>query len=452
MEEAAGKAGEHKVRCQGHRTLKEISQLLALQGRLCILSMAEILFISPRWPWPLFDGGRIRIYETLRHLAARHRVTLLAPVREVDNNTDRGPIPGLCAGVFSAVRSDRLPAVATRLASGLVRGVPLVQSFFLDKGLAGTVRDLTSSRHFDIIHVEYPVMAAYLDAVDPICGARWILSTHNIESIRFDRETRFSSWDSRRLLLVGDQLFFKSWEAKAIRRFHGVTAVSDLEKQWIEKNAPGAEVELVPNGVDADYFDFTPPGKSHFLTFIGSMDYPPNIDAVLWFGQEILPRLLVEQPDLQFRVVGSRPDRRVMQLKEIPGIEITGQVPDIRPYLKDSLALVVPLRSGGGTRLKILQAMAAGCPVVSTTIGAEGLDVTPDLHFLKADSLDAWVAAVRRLDAPAGSRTEMAKAGRALVDDHYTWSKCLSGLDRLYEKVMKSPVENRPTEAALRAS
>jgi len=405
--------------------------------------MADILFLSPRWPWPLFDGGRIRIYETVRHLAKQHRVTLVAPVREVDNNSDPGPIAGLCTQVFSTVRSDRLPDVATRLASGLVRGVPLVQSFFHDKQLAGTVRKLTSSRHFDIVHVEYPVMAAYLDAIDTASRARLILSTHNIESIRFGRETRFSSWDSRRLLLMGDQLFFKSWEAKAIRRFHGVTAVSELEKQWIEQNAPDVEVELAPNGVDADCFAFSPPRQSNILTFIGSLDYPPNIDAVLWFSQEILPGLRASRSDFRFRVVGSRPDARVIQLKQTPGIEVTGQVPDIRPYLKDSLALVVPLRSGGGTRLKILQSMAAGCPVLSTTLGAEGLDVEPNVHYFKADNVEQWVAEAKRLARSPGMAAEVAAAGRKLVEDRYTWARCLSGLDRLYEKVLNDPIEGR---------
>ncbi len=415
--------------------------------------MSEILFLSPRWPWPLFDGGRIRIYETLRHLAARHRVTLVAPVREVDDNTDPGPISTFCSEVFSAVRSDRLPAVATRLASGLVRGVPLVQSFFLDKGLARTVRNLTSSRHFDIIHVEYPVMAAYLDAVNVLSDPRLILSTHNIESIRFNRETRFSSWDSRRLLLMGDQVLFKSWEANAIRRFHGVTAVSELEKEWIERNAPDAQVELVPNGVAAEYFAFRPPRPNRTVTFVGSMDYPPNIDAVLWFAEEVLPSLRGELPELKFRVVGSRPARRLMELREQPGIEITGQVPDIRPYLNDSLALVVPLRSGGGTRLKILQAMAAGCPVVSSTIGAEGLDILPDVHLLIADDVDAWVSDIKRLVGSPNRAVEIANAGRKLVEERYTWARCLSGLDRLYKEVLsrREPVESRPSEARLPA-
>ncbi|MFB3903570.1 MAG: glycosyltransferase [Acidobacteriota bacterium] len=401
--------------------------------------MAEVLLLSPRWPWPLFDGGRIRIYETLRHLSTRHRITLLAPVREVDGNTDPGPIPGLCSDVFSAVRSDRLPAVAARLVSGAIRGIPLVQSFFFDKELAGKVSSLTSRRHFDIVHVEYPVMAAYLGAIDRSSHPGLILSMHNIESIRFDRETRVSSWDRRRLLLVGDRLLFRSWEAQAIRRFHGVTAVSELERRWIEQNAPDTDVELAPNGVDAGYFAFSPPCPSRTLTFIGSMDYPPNIDAVVWFSREVFPGLRAELPDLGCRVVGSRPDRQVIKLDENPAIEITGQVPDIRPYLRDSLALVVPLRSGGGTRLKILQALAAGCPVLSTTIGAEGLDLCPGRHFLKADSVDEWVAAVKRLRESPDSVAEIARAGRSLVEERYSWEKCLSGLDRLYEKVLRKP-------------
>ncbi|RPI29650.1 MAG: glycosyltransferase [Acidobacteria bacterium] len=398
--------------------------------------MAEILFLSPRWPWPLFDGGRIRIYETIRHLARRHRVTLLAPVREVDGDPDLGPIPGLCAQVFSTVRSDRLPAIGARLAAGLMRGTPLIQSFFFDKGLAGRVRDLTFRQAFDIIHIEYPVMAAYLKAVDPGVRPKRILSTHNIESIRFDRETNFSHWDSRRLLLMGDKVFFKSWEATAIRQFHGVTAVSELEQQWIEENAPEASVELVPNGVDAEHYAFHPPSPSRNLTFVGSMDYPPNIDAVVWFSQEVFPRLLEMSSDLRFRVVGSRPDRRVLDLARLPGIEIAGQVPDIRPYLSESLALIVPLRSGGGTRLKILQAMAAGCPVISTTVGAEGLQVAPGINFLAADSVDQWVSEVNRLRSSPALAMQLAEAGRELVDSKYTWRECLAGLDRLYEKVL----------------
>jgi len=401
--------------------------------------LAEILFLTPRWPWPLFDGGRIRIYETLRHLAARHQVTLMAAFREADGQGDRGPISRFCAEVLAEVRSDRLPAIAGRLVTGALQGRPLVQSFFFDSRLAARLRDLTSRRQFDIIHVEYPVMAAYLRAISPTNRARRILSMHNVESIRFNRETRFSPWNGRRLLLTGDRLLFKSWESLAIRQFAGVTAVSEFERRWVENEAPQALVELVPNGVDADYFAFSGPCPNWNVTFIGSMDYPPNIDAVMWFGKEVLPSLLEKHPELKFRVVGSRPDRRVFELSRLPGIEITGQVPDIRPYLRDSLALIVPLRSGGGTRLKILQALAIGCPVISTTVGAEGLDVTPGVHFLAADSVDQWTKAIDALLSSPVLGSQLAKSGRDLVETRYTWRQCLTGLDRLYEGVLRRP-------------
>jgi polysaccharide biosynthesis protein PslH len=398
--------------------------------------MTEVLFLSPRWPSPPFDGGRIRIWETLRHVSSRHRVTFVSAVGPGDEESDLQTLQNMCDGVYTAVRQDRLPSVILRLMSGVLRGSSLVQSFFYDYRLAARVRELTERKSFDIIHVEFPVMAPYLRAVHPRTSSRTILSTHNIESIRFERETRISSWDRRRLLLLGDHLLFKKWETEAIRRFNGVTAVSEAEREWISQNAPGAKVELVPNGVDAQFFSYRAPRPSDKLTFVGSMDYPPNIDAVLWFSEAVFPNLRRQFPQLKFLVVGSRPDRRVLGLQQQPGVEVTGQVPDIRPYLKDSMALVVPLRSGGGTRLKILQAMALGCPVISSTIGAEGLDLSPGIHWLPADDPDQWFFQVSLLRSSSGLANYLAQSARQVIDSTYDWRCCLAGLDRLYLAVL----------------
>jgi polysaccharide biosynthesis protein PslH len=398
--------------------------------------MTEVLFLSPRWPSPPFDGGRIRIWETLRHLSGRYRVTFVSAVGPADDESDRETLQKMCEGVYTTIRRDHLPSVVLRLASGALRGTSLVQSFFHDSRLAAQIRELTARKNFDIIHVEYPVMAPYLGSVHPRTAARTILSTHNIESIRFKRETRISSWDRRRLLLLGDHLLFKEWETKAIRRFDGVTAVSEAEREWISRNAPKAIVELVPNGVDAHYFSYRAPCPSDILTFVGSMDYPPNVDAVVWFCEAIFPRLRRQFPLLRFRVVGSRPDRRVLLLRQQPGVEVTGEVPDIRPYLRDSMALAVPLRSGGGTRLKILQAMASGCPVISSTIGAEGLELAPGTHWLSADDPEQWVTQVSVLRSSSGLANYLAQAARQVVDSVYDWRSCLGGLDRLYSAVL----------------
>ncbi len=399
--------------------------------------MSKMLFLAPRFPWPLFDGGRIRIFETLKHLSRQHEITLAVPLRTDEARVDTAPVSAFCRRVLATVRSERPVAVARRLFGGVVRRDALAQSYFFDRSLAQRLSDLTSVEEFDIIHVEFPLMAPYLRVVRSGRAVK-VLSTHNIESIRFGREVQQSAWDRRRILLFADQCLAGQWEARAIRGFDGVTTVSEIERQWVRERAPKTSVELVPNGVDSTYFGFSPPCPSSAVTFVGSMDYPPNIDAVLWFAQAVLPEIVRRAPGFTFRVVGSRVDRRVLALADQPGVEIVGQVEDIRPYLAGSLTLVVPLRSGGGTRLKILQAMSMGRPVVSTRVGAEGIDLQDDKHCLLAETQEEWVSQILRLrnDRQLGMR--LAEAGRDLVEQKYDWSCCLSRLDRLYEHLLSA--------------
>jgi len=399
--------------------------------------MSQILFLTPRLPWPLFDGGRIRIFETLKHLAGSHEVTLAVPLRPDEAAVDTAPISRFCPRVLATVRSERPGAVARRLLGGILRRDALAQSYFFDHSLAGQLSDLTSREEFDIIHVEFPLMAPYLRAVRSGRAVR-VLSTHNIESIRFERELRQGGWGRRRVLLLADQWLAGQWEVKAIRAFDGVTTVSEIEQSWVRERAPRTSVELVPNGVDTRYFAFSPPCPSSVITFVGSMDYPPNIDAVLWLAESVLPEVRRRLPNFTFRVVGSRADPRVLALADRPGVEVLGQVEDIRPHLAQSLALVVPLRSGGGTRLKILQAMAMGRPVISTAVGAEGIELDSERHCLLAETPEEWVNQVLRVQGDYQLATRLALAGRELVEKKYDWSICLSPLDRLYEQLLSA--------------
>ncbi len=399
--------------------------------------MSKVLFLTPRLPWPLFDGGRIRMFETLKHLSGSHEVTMAVPLRPDEAAVDADPVSRFCRRVLATVRSERPAAVARRLLGGALRRNALAQSYFFDRSLARQLSDLTSSEEFDIIHVEFPLMAPYLRAVRSGRAVR-VLSTHNIESIRFERELRQGPWGRRRVLLLADQWLAGQWEVKAIQAFDGVTTVSEIERSWVRERAPGKSVELVPNGVDTRHFAFSPPCPSSVITFVGSMDYPPNIDAVLWLSESILPEIRRRVPHFKFRVVGSRVDARVLALAARPGVEVLGQVDDIRPHLAQSLALVVPLRSGGGTRLKILQAMAMGRPVISTAVGAEGIDLDRDRHYLLAETREEWVNEVLRLHGDHQLATQLASAGRELVENKYDWSICLSPLDRLYEQLLSA--------------
>lgn len=400
----------------------------------------RILYLAPWLPWPPFGGARIRIFEMLRHLSRGHRVTLLAPIRRPEEAANPPALRGLCEGIIAPLLSDRTPAVLLRLSTGLARRMPLIQAFHYSPAIARHVRQLTAENSYDIIHIEFPFLASYVAAVAPRSRAKKVLSMHNIETVRLQQELKLSLWGARHLLVLGNQLFFGSWEAQSLRKFDGILAVSEPDRQWARQHAPGATLELVPNGVDTDYFSPRPPsGSSRTLVFTGLMDYPPNVDAAAWFCEEILPLVRRRYPDISLRIVGDKPSPRVLELARIEGVDVTGRVPDIRPYLSDGLALVVPLRSGGGTRLKILEAMAMQRPVISTRQGAEGLDVTPGADILLGDTALEIAEHIFSLIEKPGLAEGLGRCGRSLVEARYDWKQCLGKLESFYETLASRP-------------
>jgi glycosyltransferase involved in cell wall biosynthesis len=262
---------------------------------------------------------------------------------------------------------------------------------------------------------------------------------HNIESLRFERELQLSHWGKRRLVLLGDHIFFHGWEEQALRQFDGIVTVSDSERTWVQRHAPGATVELMPNGVDTEYFSPLSSATSErdpYIVFTGAMDYPPNVDAACWFCDEILPVLQRKLPRLGFKIVGKNPHSQIVELGKRKGVQVTGTVADIRDYIAGALALVVPLRSAGGTRLKILEAMAMERPVISTRIGAEGLEVSPGKDILIADDAERFANHIDLLLKSPEASNCLGRAGRRLVTEKYDWRVCLNGFERLYDTLL----------------
>lgn len=404
-------------------------------------NMLKILLICPWLPWPPFDGARIRILETLKHLSAKHEVTLLANTQSRDESANVAAISEMCRRIEVEYMDSGKLRQFGRMASGVMSGSSFIQSFHFNKRLAHRIRSLTSREKFDIVQVELSFLARYADAVSSACGARKVISTHNIETQRFRRELQLSSWDARHLVLQADAWLYPHWEDRAIGKFDGALAVSEPDRAWISERAPRCSVELVPNGVDVEYFQPNrSPGRSEpCIVFTGLMDYPPNVDAVCWFVSEIFPAIREAYPDLRFKIVGARPTERVSALARTEGVDVTGEVPDIRPFVDGAAAFVVPLRSGGGTRLKILQAMSMACPVVSTKVGAEGLRVENNANILYAEDAGQFVTQVGKLLKSDSFAAELGAAGRVRVEREYAWSSCLRGLDKLYERLLHGP-------------
>ncbi len=402
----------------------------------------KVLVLSPWVPWPPHDGGRIRIFETVRHLARTHRVTLIAGVRSDEERAGESAIADLGVQVVTVTISGRSAAVLRRLGAGFVRRRPWIESFHWSADFAGRVRTLTADESWNVVHVEGPFLTLYLDAMDPACRAIKVLSMVNLETLRFRRELQHWSPLHRRLLLAWDQWLFPNWERDALTRYDGITAVSESERAWIERQAPDAVVELAPNGVDTTRFRPAPWSEATpALVFLGAMSYPPNVDAVAWFCDAIWPDVRARHPALKFMIVGRSPHRRIRALGRRPGIIVTGEVADVRPYIARASAVIVPVRSGGGTRLKILEAMAMARPVISTTLGAEGLDVTDGVDVLLADTPADFARRIGEVVEAPGKAARLGETGRCLAVTRYDWRICLEGIDRVYARL--GAVSNR---------
>jgi glycosyltransferase involved in cell wall biosynthesis len=269
-------------------------------------------------------------------------------------------------------------------------------------------------------------------------GVPVVLFEHNVEYLIWKRlcDIETSAW--KRALVAMEWRKLRAREAEACQDADLTIAVSDNDRQRLSEIAPGADIASIPTGVDIEYFaPSTAPRIANRLVFSGSMDWHPNEDAVLFFLDQMYPLIRKEIPDVSFTVAGRNPtDRLKTAAAEHQGVTLTGTVPDVRPAILESELCIVPIRAGSGTRLKILEALAMGKPVISTTVGAEGLGLVPDEHFVAADSPEAFAAAVVSLLRDPERRRRLGAAGRTLVEATNSWAEVTKPLERLCQTVV----------------
>jgi glycosyltransferase involved in cell wall biosynthesis len=286
-----------------------------------------------------------------------------------------------------------------------------------------TLAELLGRERFDALVCDFLPPAVNLPERLP-CPS--ILFTHNVEAEIWRRHAETASNPAARALLTAQWRRMLRFEGDAIRRFDLVLAVSDADGRTFDRLYPGAlrtPVHVVQTGVETDYFvpSGAAPTPAH-LVFTGSMDWLPNEDGMTYFCREILPRIRQSEPDATLAIVGRSPTAAVMKLAELPGIEVTGRVDDVRPHIAKASVYVVPLRIGGGTRLKIFEAMSMAKAVVSTTVGAEGLPVTRGHDIVIADEPARFAQSVVHLIRDEAARRALESTARELVVGRYDWS------------------------------
>lgn len=404
----------------------------------------KILWVKAGGLVPPDTGGKIRSYNILRDLARRHSVTFFSFHGAHENDQH----PGL-AKLFERVVCVPLSLPAPKSSAELADyGVRLFspQPYGITKFCRRKVRQqlnaLLKENTYDIIVCDFLTPAGVIPWDSPIPK---VIFTHNVEAMIWKRQYKvaknpiwkgISWWEWRKM---------ETAERRYLRLADRVLTVSETDRDAFASFLPAQTISVIPTGVDVDYFKPVPTEENpNSLVFTGSMDWLPNEDAIFYFAEAILPLIKQQCPDVSLEVVGRNPSRKLKALvASEKAIRLTGWVEDIRPFLARGSVCIVPLRIGGGTRLKIFEAMAMGKSTVSTSVGAEGLPVQSGVNILLADTPQDFADAVLSLFRDANQRRRLGTAARTLVEENYSWSKIAEAFSQILHDTVTAGSEAR---------
>jgi len=399
----------------------------------------KILWVKAGGLVPPDRGGRIRSYHILRELATRHRVTLFTfyAAQANDPHAELNQI-------FDQVLCWPLP-IATHRGLGellsFARNVPRLWPHSVAKYCRPVVvralRELLAKESYDVLVCDFAMAAGVIPWDTPIPK---VLFTHNVEAQIWQRHYQVSRNPLWKLISWREYRKMMRFERFCLERSQQVLTVSEADRTFFSRFVDGAKLRVIPTGVDTEYFRPVPGlERPASLVFTGAMDWMPNEDAMLHFVRAILPLIRQEIDDVELTIVGRHPTTKL--LAAVSGdsrIHVTGRVDDIRPYVHQGAVYVVPLRIGGGTRLKIFEAMAMGKAVVATTVGAEGLPLTNGCHLILADSPEGFAREVVSLLREPGKRHRLGAAARGLVEQSYSWRSAAAEFDAALQSMIAS--------------
>jgi len=415
----------------------------------------RILWLTTNLLLPLDKGGKLRTWHLMRHLARRHDITCVC---FADPDQPQAHVTGMSEVASDLVTIPRREGTKegvkfyASVARHLADPLPYAVAQYRSPAFRRAVSDALATGRYDRVVCDFLVPAVNMPAQ---LGCPSVLFTHNVEAEIWRRHAETANGWLRRLLYRRQWRRMLKFEGRTLARFDRVLAVSDVDRETLQRLYPSSvrsPIAVIPTGVDTAFFAPTAvePSAPH-IVFTGSMDWLPNVDGVQFFCREILPRIRRAVPGATFSIVGRAPTPAVRRLGEEAGVEVTGRVDDVRPHLAKAAVYVVPLRIGGGTRLKIFEAMAAGRAVVSTRIGAEGLPTEHGRHLLLADEAASFADAVVTLLRDPEARRAIAREARALVVERYDWSAAADCLERALEHLPTASAHAarlRPSSAA----
>jgi len=389
----------------------------------------RVLWIKSDFPLPADTGGKIRTKHLLVELAKRAQVTFLCyippdhPKRYIDELEATG------VRVVAIPRAEEIksgPGFYFRVLRNLTSPRPYIVKKYISPELTARICELGTLASHDVVLCDFLEMAWCAEYVQ---GLPTVLFEHNVETMIWRRYCQVETNLLKRLYFDYEQGRVARAERAACAEFNAVLTVSRDDGELLKQEFGLSSYTMLPTGVDVEYFQPQAGEIAGRLVFCGSMDWMPNIDGFWWFYRSIYPHIRKAIPEVSFAVVGRRPGPEIVATNHTDGsVLVTGTVDDVRPHVAAAQLYLVPLRVGGGTRIKIYEAMAMKKCVVSTSIGAEGLPLVSGEHLVIADGEEAFADAVKELLLDANKRSRIAEAGSRLVTEHYSWSRAASVL------------------------
>ncbi len=404
----------------------------------------RVLFLTPQLPYPPHQGTALRNWGLISHLAARHEIWLLsfderpedargelpAPLRQACRSVAIAPAPARAPGArLRTLVTSTLPDMAWRLWSPTFKRM---------------LHAHLCSHHFDVVQFEGIELARYMiDAARLPHSARFVFDAHNAEYVLQQRTFQADARNLRRWHGAGYSFVqwqrLRAFERRALRVADAVLCVSPEDATALQRLEPSVRPAVISNGIDVAHyanFDFpAPASRAPTLVFTGKMDFRPNVDAVLWFARRVWPAVKQAHPGARWLIVGQKPSPRLAPLRADPDIALTGQVDDVRFYIAQADVYIAPLLAGGGTRFKLLEAMAMRRAIVSTSLGCEGFPVTSGREMIVADRPEEFAGAVAELLRSPSRRIALGEGAYRFVSANYDWRAIAPELEQIYERL-----------------
>jgi polysaccharide biosynthesis protein PslH len=392
----------------------------------------KVLLLTTKSPYPLYEGRALRTYNLIKQAAIEHEIHLLSFVQTAEEAAGIEHMRSICASVESVPlhMGNRLQVLGDVLRE-LFSSSPLLAVKYRSRAMKRHVAKALQGGGFDLVHLDMLHLGDYIAESAPVPV---LIVEHNVESTLFERRIDAERGWLKKLYFRYQLRKLRRYEASTCARADHVVAVSAADASELESLCRHDRVTTIPNGVDTEFFMPRDARRlPHSLVFVGGLTWFPNLDAIRFFCAEVLPLIAEHIPDVTLTVVGKNPPQGVDHaIASNPRVRLTGLVEDVRPLIDAAQVYVVPLRVGGGTRLKILDALAMGKPLVSTSVGCEGLRVTHGEHLSIADGPREFAAEAVRLLRDGAAAAALARGGRALVQEKYEWRVIAGELMSVY--------------------